>query len=234
MSQDKTIRILTAAALNRGLHVIESRWRDRGGKLDISHATAPKIFDMLRADAIAVDVVMAPVKTVTALCAEGKLSGDGTAPIGRVGAGVAVRSGLPRLPDVSTAEALTASLLAADAIIHNRASSGIYIAGMLAGLDIHDRIADKIVVVADADAVVARLREGKGLDLGFTGMTEIMNQQESGKVALAGPLPDSLQNYTEYWAARSPASKGDKRVDDFLAYLASPEGHAVFLASGVV
>ena len=50
---------------------------------------------------------------------------------------------------------------------------------------------------------------------------------------LVGPLPEEIQNYTAYTAARVATTTQHDAAIAFLLYLASPDGKALFAANGI-
>jgi molybdate transport system substrate-binding protein len=166
----------------------------------------------------AADVLFAPVAVVRELTEAGRLAADGQVAAGRVGAGVVARNGAP-LFDISSAEALKRSLLAAERIIYNRASSGVYIGTRLIRYD-------------DGTAVMHHLMQGSGREFGFGGITDILLYRDKG-LRLVGPLPEEIQNYTAYTAAMVAATTQREAATAFLRYLASAEGRALFAANGI-
>ena len=124
---------------------------------------------------------------------------EGQVAAGRVGAGVVVRNGAP-LPDISSAEALKRSLLAAERVVYNRASSGVYIETMLKKLGVYDELGARLIRYDDGTAVMNHLIKGQGREFGFGGVTDILLYRDKG-LQLVGPLPEEIQNYTAYAAA---------------------------------
>jgi molybdate transport system substrate-binding protein len=144
---------------------------------------------------------------------------------------VVVRDGAP-LPDVSSTQALKGSLLDAEAVVYNTASSGTYIDGMLKKLGVFDQIQGKLIRLWDGTAVMHHLMEGNAREFGFGGITDILLYRERG-LRLVGPLPAEIQNYANYSAAVLSAAPDPDGAKAFMAYLASPEGRALFLANGI-
>jgi molybdate transport system substrate-binding protein len=165
------------------------------------------------------------------LAKSGKVLPDGQLHLGRVGVGVVVRDGAP-LPDVSSTAALKASLIAAEAVVYNTASSGTYIDGMLKRIGAFDLIESKLIRLWDGTAVMHHLMEGKAKEFGFGGITDILLYRDRG-LRLVGPLPAEIQNYANYSAAVIAAAPNPDAAKAFLAYLASPDGRALFVASGI-
>lgn len=223
------LKILSAGAINRGLRQLLAGHVT--GSVELKLATAPQILELFRSGGTDADVVIAPRGTLDKLSTEAKLSPGDMRRIGTVGVGVMVRPGA-ELPDVTTVEAFKQALLGADIIVHNRASTGLYVGKMLQGLDVHASIADRIVIVEDANAVVERINRDEARPIGFTGTTEIMHQQDEGHVRYAGPLPGALQQVQDYWAAATAG--GDKGLATaFLERLSTPDARDIFRRSGV-
>src|SRR5438874_11660541 len=118
------IRVLSAGAVEPGLRAAAAAFKKQSGHdVHITFNTAPEIRKRI-AGGDAFDVVIAPPAALDEFAGAGKLTGD-RASLGRVGLGVAVRPGAA-VPDISSADALKRSVLAAESIVFNRASSGIY------------------------------------------------------------------------------------------------------------
>jgi molybdate transport system substrate-binding protein len=122
----------------------------------------------------------------------------------------------------------------ADAIVYNRASSGVYIDSMLKKIGIFDQIQAKIVRVDDGEAVASRIKQGHGKEFGFGGYTDVLHNEEMGGVKLVGPIPEEVQNYTMYSSALIAAAPRPAAGRAFLAFLATPEAQDIFRTSGVV
>ena len=134
------IKVLSAGAMQRGLIVIAGKFKERTGhQIKVEYATAPELRKMLMDGTGTADVILAPRPTLAELATAGKIVGDGQKDVGGVGAAVLVRDGAP-LPDISTMDALKRSLVEADAVVYNRASSGIYIESMLKKIGVFDQI----------------------------------------------------------------------------------------------
>ena len=76
------------------------------------------------------------------------------------------------------------------------------------------------------------LMHGSGREFGFGGITDILLYRDKG-LRLVGPLPEEIQNYTAYTAARVATTTQQDAAIAFLRYLASPDGKALFAANGI-
>jgi molybdate transport system substrate-binding protein len=228
------IKVLSAGAMQRGLIVIAQKFKARDGHdIKVEYATAPELRKKLMEGGATADVMLAPKPTLAELAGAGKVDDGSQTEIGGVGAAIFVRDGAP-MPDISSLDALKRSLLEADAVVHNRASSGIYIESMLKKIGVYDQIERKIVKVADGEAVNTRIKAGKGREFGFGGHTDILHHQDAGGIKLVGPIPEEVQNYTQYSGALIATASTQAGARAFLAYLKSPEAIGIFQTSGVV
>jgi molybdate transport system substrate-binding protein len=224
------IRVLSAGAVEPGLRAAAGAYtKQSGNEVKITFNTAPEIRKRMQAGET-FDVVIAPPAALDELAAAGKLAADRAA-LGRVGLGVAVRPGA-ELPDISSSERLRASVLAADSIVFNRASTGIYLENLFKKMGIYESILPKTTRYPDAGAVMEHLLKGKGKEIGFGPVTEILLHRDKG-LKLVGPLPADIQNYTSYSAApmTSAAQAGPARA--FVLWLGGPEAKALLVAAGV-
>lgn len=225
------VRILAAGAMQSGLIAAAPVFRSESGHdIKVEYAIGTELRRRVGGGEV-VDLLFAPVPVVKELTPAGRLATEGQVMAGRVGAGVVARKGAP-LPDVSSAEALKRSLLAADKVVYNRASSGIYIESMLKKLGVYEELGAKLVRYDDGVAVMHHLMEGKGREFGFGGITDILLYRDKG-LLLVGPLPEEIQNYTSYTAALVTAATNPEAARAFLRYVASPAAKALFAANGI-
>jgi molybdate transport system substrate-binding protein len=226
------IQVLSAGAMQRGLITITAKFKERSGnQLHIRYATAPELRKILTENAGAADAILAPNASLTELAS--KIVADTQKEVGGVGSAVLIRTDGP-VPDISTLAAFKRALTEADAIVYNRASSGVYIDSMLKKIGIFDQIQAKIVRVDDGEAVASRIKQGHGKEFGFGGYTDVLHNEEMGGVKLVGPIPEEVQNYTMYSSALIAAAPSPAAGRAFLAFLATPEAQDIFRASGVV
>ena len=227
------LKVLAAGGMQPGLNAAAKVFRAKTG-IEAKFTYEPPVDLGKRvAGGEAADIVVSSPPVIADLTKAGKVLGDGQMHLGRVGVGVVARDGAPP-PDVSSTQALKSSLLDAEAVVYNTASSGTYIDGMLKKLGVFDQIQGKLIRLWDGTAVMHHLMEGNTKEFGFGGYTDVLHNQEMGGVKLVGPIPDEVQNYTMYSSALIAAAPSPAPARAFLAYLETPEAQAIFLASGVV
>ncbi len=224
------IRVLSAGAVEPGLRAAAAAFKKQSGHdVNITFNTAPEIRKRI-GGGDAFDVVIAPPAALDEFAGTGKVAAD-RASLGRVGLGVAVRPGAA-VPDISSADALKRSVLQADSIVFNRASTGIYLENLLKKMGIYEQVEARTTRYSDAAAVMEHVLKGKGREIGFGPVTEILLHREQG-LKLVGPLPPEVQNYTSYSAAPMTAAANAELAKVFVRYLGSAEAKALLVAAGV-
>jgi molybdate transport system substrate-binding protein len=224
------LQVLSAGAIEPGLKAAAVAFEKQTGHVvKITFNTAPELRKRMDSNP-AFDVVIAPPAVMADFAAASKLA-ETRADVGRVGMGVAVREGAP-LPDISTADAMKRSVLAAESLVFNRASTGLYLEGLLKKMDIYSQVESKTTRYPDGASVMEHVSHGKGREIGFGAMTEILLYQGKG-LKLVGPVPASVQNYTSYRAAPLAASTHQALAQQFVSFLAGPIGKPLFVAAGV-
>ncbi len=224
------ITILSAGAIEPGLRAALAAYRkETGDAVTVSFATAPQILKRV-GESETWDVLIAPPATLDEFAKAGRI-GDERVALGRVGMGVAVRPGAA-LPDISTAETLKNSVLDAESLVFNRASTGLYFEGVLRKMGIYAEVEGKTARYADGASVMEHVLTGKGRELGFGPITEILLQRDKG-LRLVGPFPPELQNYTSYTATLMRRTPHPDSARALVHYLGSPAGKANFVAAGV-
>ena len=224
------LRVLSAGAIEPGLKAAVAAFeRETGHRAVVTFNTAPELKKRMDSHP-AFDVVIAPPAVIGEFAAVGQLA-ETRANVGRVGMGVAVRAGAP-VPDITNADALKRSVLAAESLVFNRASTGLYLEGLLKKMDIYTQVEGKTTRYPDGAAVMEHVIHGKGREIGFGAMTEILLYHGKG-LKFAGPLPAEVQNYTSYTAAPLASGKQQDVAQQFVSFLSGPVGKPLFVAAGV-
>jgi molybdate transport system substrate-binding protein len=225
------IKVLSAGAVEPGLaRAAEAYQHATHNTITIQFNTAPQLVKKL-ADGAVADILIAPPGLLDAQAKDHRIVADGRILLGRVGAGILVRAGAP-MPDVSTVEALKRALLAADKVVYNTASSGLYIEKMLDRIGVGGELKAKTTRYPNGEAVMMHIINGKANEIGFGAITEIKLFEPKG-AKLVGPLPADVQHYTSYGAAMLANGPAKDAARAFLAYLATPEAKKIFAAAGI-
>ena len=225
------VKVLSAGAVEPGLHAFaEQVKRDMGHELNILFNTAPQIAKRLAAGEV-YDILILPPAAIGQAAKDGKVAADSRLPLGRVGAGIIVRTGASA-PSVATVDQLKQALLGADSVVYNTASSGIYLDKLFGNMGILEQLKPKTTRYANAASVMEHVIKGKGNEIGFGPITEI-KQYESKGLKLVGPLPAEVQNYTSYEAALMTGAASADAAKAVLRQLATPAAKALFAAAGI-
>jgi molybdate transport system substrate-binding protein len=225
------VTVLSAGAVEPGLVAAAELFRKKTGhEVTIRFATAPVIRQRIGGGE-ATDVVLAPPAVIADLAKSGTLDVQGQVNVGRVGVGVAVRANAP-VPDIASADALKRSVLEAESVVYNQASTGTYVERLLQRLGVADELKTRTRRYPDGDAVMAHLIKGTGRELGFGAITEIMLHTDKG-LRFVGPLPGDVQNYTSYAAVVMPGAANQAGARELLQFLQSPEARNAFAAKGI-
>ena len=229
----EVLKVLSAGAVKRGVALRAADFeKARGGRLDLEFAIGPAVRERILAGET-VDVVVAPPGIMDEFANAGRVDAGTRALIGRSRVGVFVRKGKAP-PDISSADAFRQSVLNADALVYNKASSGIYIGKLLERLGIAERIRDKIILVESGSAVMQTVAADARNTVGVGQISEIRVQIDKGTaIVFVGPLPDAIQNLTTYEAAVTASARSPAEAAAYVGFLTSPEGRQVFAATGI-
>jgi molybdate transport system substrate-binding protein len=147
------------------------------------------------------DLLVLTEALIDALVAEGRVQGEGRAPLGRVRTGVAVKRGHAH-PDVATPDALRAALLAADAVYFPdpvRATAGVHFARVMQTLGVAEALQPRLRPFPNGATAMRELGASTaGRPIGCTQVTEILYTPE---VELVAVLPREFELATVYTAA---------------------------------
>src|SRR5262245_37896280 len=224
------ITVLSGGAVEPGLKAATAVFeKETGHTVKITFNTSPQIAKRVAAGD-AFEVVIAPPAAIKEFAKAGKVEDCGVN-LGRVGSGVAIRPDAP-VPDVSSAEAIKRAVLDAESIVFNRASTGIYIENLLRKMGVYEQIESKTTRYPDAFAVMEHVAKGKGGELAFGPITEILLFKDKG-VRLVGPLPADIQNYTSYVAVPMSAGTNKELAHALARFLGGPTGKPLFVAAGI-
>jgi molybdate transport system substrate-binding protein len=223
------ITVLSAGAVEPGLSkVVDAFRRETGNEVRVTFATAPAIRKRLSSGETA-DLVIAPAdlfdeleKTSTAL--------DRNA-VGRIGVGVMVRDGAP-MPKIATVNEFTQSLLGAESIVYNQASTGLYLESLFDRLGISAQLKAKTTRHPDFAAVRDHVSKGTGNEIGLGAITVIIESASKG-LRFVGPLPAEIQNYTTYAATVTADDPARPAAMLLLQYLTSAKAKTIFTSVGI-
>lgn len=225
------ITVLSGGAIEPGLHAAAHAFEKQSGhSVIITFNTAPAIAKRVAAGDV-FDVVISPPAAIEQFAKAGKVGAEHRVNVGKVGLGIAVRPGAP-VPDISSVDAVKRSVLEADSLTFNRASTGIYFENLLKKWGIYEQVEGKTTRYPDGAAVMEHALKGKGREIAFGAITEILLYKEKG-LRYIGPLPAEVQNYTSYIAVPMTESRNANIAREFVVFMGTPAGKKLFVAAGI-
>jgi len=175
-----------------------------------------------------VDVVILSAASIDGLIGRGRLVAGSRVDFVRSAIGVATRQGAPA-PDISSGEAVAASLLKSNTVVLSSGPSSVYLAGLFDRMGIAAALAPKIRKLAPGHSVGAALARGDG-DIGFTQVSELI---AIAGIAYAGPLPADIQNVTVFSLGLHASAPSPAAARAMMAFLASPSAAPAIRHAGL-
>ena len=200
-------------------------------RLAVTWGTAPMLVARVEAGEQA-DVLILSRAGIDKLRDQGKIAAGSDVTLAGSGVAIAVKKGAPK-PDISTPEALKATLLNAKSIAYSEpaagGASGVYFAKLLERIGIADQMKPKTKFPPAG---------GFSAELLLTGEAELAIQQKPevlhvAGVEIVGFLPGDLNMVTEFAAGIMATSKNMDAGKALIESLRSSEAAAVFRSKGL-
>src|SRR5262245_11437771 len=227
MAQAGEIKVMMSAAFKEAYVELVPQF-ERTSEHKVSTIQIPSVDMMTRLKGgETVDLVIMAGDAIDALMADGKIVRGSRTDLARSGVGVAVRAGAPK-PDIGSAEALKAALLAANSVAYSTGPSGVYLVGLFRRMGIADALAPKVRQVKGepVGAVVAR---GEA-DIGFQQVSELL---PVAGITFVGPLPPEIQQITVFSAGLHTQARDPEAATALVKFLSSPAAAPVIRKTGM-
>ena len=174
------------------------------------------------------DVLIMVGDALGIMISKGYVDSDSRVDLVRSPIGMVVRAGAPK-PDISTPEALKATLLVAKSVAYSDSASGVYVGTELfKKLGIASEMEGKARMIP-ADPVAGVVARGDA-ELGFQQISELLPIPGA---ELVGPLPPELQKITIFSAAITKDSKAREQAKSLIDFLASAAAAPALVKSGM-
>jgi molybdate transport system substrate-binding protein len=162
------------------------------------------------------------------LIKQGKVIADSRVDLAKSPIGIAVKSGTPK-PDISSADAVKRTLLAAKSIAYSDSASGVYVSTeMFQRLGIADAMKDKARQIP-AEPVARVVARGEA-EIGFQQISELLPVPG---IEVVGQLPPELQKITVFSAGIATAAREPEAGKALIKFLGSPAASAAIVKSGI-
>lgn len=223
------IRVMSGGAPQEALAILVPRFeRETGHKLHFTFAVVSALQQRIAAGEEA-DLALLPVPVLDGLVQQGKLKAQGRAALGRLGVTVIVRAGAPK-PDISTAEAFRATMLAARSVVYSSTAtpSGMHLKKVVEQLGIAQAMQEKTILRPALDGGAELVAEGEA-EIGMYPTSEVIRVKG---VTLVGPLPPPLQLATIYGAAVAADGPVAEAAASFIRFMIDPANRNVWRDAG--
>ena len=226
------LHLLCAGAAQGLVEALQPRFEaDTGASLQARFGAVGAMKEALLAGE-SCDLLVVTEVMIDALVNDGRLQGGTKAALGGVATGVAVRAGEP-LPDVSTGDALAATLRGASALYipdPQRATAGIHVAGVVRALGLEETLAGRVRSFPNgATAMRALASSTEANEIGCTQASEILRTEG---LTLVASLPPPFGLTTVYAAAATAGTQQAELARRLVALLTGPETQAARARAG--
>src|SRR4051812_8587689 len=226
------MKVFSSMAVQPAIEVLLPGFTQATGiRPTIDWNTAPALVKRLLAGETA-DLVILNRATMDTIQREGRILAGSEVTLASSPASIAVKAGATK-PDISSAEALKRTLLAARAISYSDPAAG-------GASGIHFAKVIEQMGIADAVNAKNRFPPPGGLCARFlpTGEVELAIQQtpelkQVAGIEIVGPLPAPYELVTVFVAGIEKASAKEKESRTFLDFLRTPAAAAVFREQGL-
>ena len=197
-----------------------------GHTVKLSIKAAPAIIKDVKEGA-SIDLIVAGDDAINELVKDGLIAAGSSAKVMQSRVGLGVRTGAPK-PDISTAEALKATLLAAKSVAHSQGTSGQIFTTVVAKLGITDALKPKTIVVTGRP-VGAAVASGEA-EIGIQQVAELVPVPG---VTLVGALPADVNRIIGYSVGIPAKAKEMDAAKAFAKFIASGEALAAYKQKGM-
>jgi molybdate transport system substrate-binding protein len=227
MAEAVELKVLAGGSMTGPLNELAPPFeRATGHKLTIHFDSTPNLIKL--ATSTPFDLGVVPVDVFKNAEAKARFAAEPTTDIARVGYGVAVRAGAPKL-DISTPDALKKTLLDAQSVTFLPASAaGAYVSSVFERLGIGEAMKAKTKPQTATGDIAKAVAKGDA-ELGVF----LINVLMAPGVEIAGPFPAELQNDLVFTSAVAADSKEAEAARAFITYLKTPAAAAVIKAKGM-
>ena len=174
------------------------------------------------------DLVFLASDAIAKLITSGQLDASSKLNLADSGVAVAVRAGAAQ-PDISSADAVRAAVLAAKSISYSTGPSGVALARLFEQWGIAEQIKNRIVTAPPGVPVGSLVAKGE-VELGFQQLSELIHLDG---ITLLGNLPADIQITTTFSAAIGKASAHKPEARALLAFLTSDQAAAAIRRQGM-
>jgi molybdate transport system substrate-binding protein len=180
------------------------------------------------ADGEAYDLIIMAGPAIDDQIKLGKAVAGSRVDFAKSGTGLAVRKGAPK-PDISSADALRKTLLAAKSIGYSTGPSGVYMLSVFEKLGITDQVKAKLKQTPSGVFVGTLIASGE-TEVGFQQISELVHFPG---IDYVGPLPGDLQRLTVFSAGIHAGAKHADAARALVKFITAPAAASVIKKHGL-
>jgi molybdate transport system substrate-binding protein len=223
------VRVISSVGMRGVLEQLQPEFeRASAHKLVITFGTAAPMKRRIDEGA-GFDVTVLTPALVAELASSGKVDAQSVVKVAKSGVGLAGRKDAAPA-DVSSAEALKRTLLAAKSVAHTKeGASGVAAVTVMERLGIAQQMQARLLVETRSGGSLAAIVEGKA-ELGFALLSEIVPDTH---VRLVGAMPGDLQSFVEFAAGVSPQAGDAAAAKLFIEFIRGASARKTLAANGM-
>jgi molybdate transport system substrate-binding protein len=222
------VKVLSSIATKEAYLVLVPQFeRASGQKVTTTWAGTVEIMKRIPGGEVH-DLIIVSSTELDALIKQGKIAAGSRLDIAKSGIGVAVRVGAPK-PDISSAQALKKTLLAANTVGYTSGPSGVYMAGLVERMGIANEIKAKFRSVPSGGTIGTIVAAGD-CEIGFQQVSELVHIKG---IDYVGPLPDDIQRITVFSTGIHAQAANPDGAKALARFLAAPAADSTIKAAGL-
>jgi molybdate transport system substrate-binding protein len=222
------VKVLSSIATKEAYLVLAPQFeRASGQKVTTTWAGTVEIMKRIPGGEVH-DLIIVSSTELDELIKQGKIAAGSRLDIAKSGIGVAVRVGAPK-PDISSAQALKKTLLAAKTVGYTSGPSGVYMAGLVERMGIADEIKAKFRSVPSGGTIGTIVAAGD-CEIGFQQVSELVHIKG---IDYVGPLPDDIQRITVFSTGIHAQATNPDGAKALARFLAAPAADSAVKAAGL-
>src|SRR5712672_4104921 len=217
MADAAEIRVLSTQATQEAYLELVAQFEKASGHKVATIFTGTLNVQKRLADGEPYDLIIMAGPAIDEQIKLGKAVAGSRVDVAKSGAGLAVRKGAAK-PDISSADALKKTLLAAKSIGYSTGPSGVYMLSVFERLGIASQIKPKLTQTPTGVFVGTIVANGT-VEIGFQQVSEM--SQFPG-VDYVGPLPSAVQQVTTFSVGAHTAAKEPQAAKALVNFLSAP------------
>jgi ABC-type molybdate transport system substrate-binding protein len=225
----RSVSLFSTIAVQKALENVSRAFiEETGTALDATYEPTNKLLNRITAGARP-DVVIGLTAQLAPLGAAGIVDMSTSTPLASVRVGIAVAPTAPA-QDISTVDALINTLTSARSVAYSQTgASGLYFAGLLQRLGIEAQVNEHATMI-DKGFTAAAIVDGRA-DIAVQLLSEHLCVPEA---RILGPLPDEVQQITEFSAVLGAAAASQTGPQALLRFLTGPKARDAYERTGMV